>query len=478
MLNLISLKKEFSLKEFFLSKRRYFLVFTVPLFLLVIFVRNFFSSKHYSYKFEKIINKRKSSLEKRHEVKREPNFYLINDPMLIKLLLARSRNQNNLYLESQLIQPYLIFDSKLRFKMSQLEYEKFHCEFFTNRFVRNTKSYLIESIIKFELKQFESKLKSKLTIQEKDICILIFNCVTSYLIYLFKNEEKSKLKINRKNYKKIFKCLIQMNKLFDLNLFVNNFKSNANQTLSQQDQIQLNEYGKFFSLFIRLIEKEFQLDVIDRKKNQIDPNSSNSNLNTIKFMCIKNTYLDFIKICSCVLQFLNDSSNINKSLLEEVRNADNQVRKLDNLNALTKSYLCKATNLDLYLVSSDFMESIPSSDMSENKKVYCFPKNSFIALNIGSSITTNQQEIFYSEGSNLQDPNNLIIIISQAIILSLIKTMFSKNEEILNFQLKKNKNLDLNNVFHFYRFDNNLKFKNKKKFIKNFCYFFIVSTKN
>lgn len=412
------IKNKPELKDYFNSKRGYLSILTLPFALFLFLLKNLFNYKLYTKKFIEYPSTNKKTIK--------PNFYVISEPKLIKSLLATENA-----LESQIKQPYLIIDSNFKFKLNEHEFDRNLNEYFMHKLVHKTKSLLIDQIINDQFNQFLKKAKSKLNsnkdsmidIKQKDICILVFNILSHYLNSLFGQKDK---KLN-KNYRKIFKYLIQMNKRYNLRLFFNN-----------KNQAQSIEYSNLFSKFMKLVEIEFKINT-----EYTSDVVSMDNLDFMKFLFIKNAYLNFIKVSACLIRVLNDVKRLDALVLSQIRTASfslmqsGELCKFNSLNALARSYLVKCLNLDLYLVKRDFF-----------KENYFFPQDSFISMNLSTldKQAAEDLEEFYVKQNNYSNPDNLILVLSQTLIFNLLRN-FDFCEQNLNFQKKNNFSLNFYNLF-------------------------------
>ncbi|CAF0803122.1 unnamed protein product [Brachionus calyciflorus] len=356
----------------------------------------------------------KKYLKKRTQNKN--NFYLINDLNLIKSLINEYKNNSNSFIESELKQPYLLIDTNLRYKLSECEYDKSIVNHFLNRYVYTTRTYLIDVIIRKKFKELIIKKKKTslhvINLQPKDIHLLVFKCISSYLIYLFgRNEAKKKLRIKQKKFKLLFKYLIKTNDRYNLDLF-----------LSKSDMS--DEYKKFFGRFLKLIKTEFQLDLDGNRDDPI-----NFNFDHIKFLIIKKIYLDFTIVGSSLITFLNDlTNNKNNELIDEIRKSDSNLMshgliwKLPILDEKTKNYILSSLNLDLFLVKENFSQTV-------SNKIYTFSKNSYIGFNLSQlrkESKFNEDKLirkFYCDKFDLDNPENISVIFLKSIVFNLVKNL-------------------------------------------------------
>ncbi|RNA28562.1 hypothetical protein BpHYR1_030246 [Brachionus plicatilis] len=354
------------------------------------------------------------------------NFYLINDLCLIKSILCIYQTRRSC-LESELKQPYLLIDTNLKYKLSDSEYENSIIEHFLSRYAQSSRGFLIDVIIRKKFKELIHKKKKMslnvITLEPRDINLLVFKILTGFLLHLFgRNSKKSRLKF--KNFKPIFKHLMSINKLYSLDLF------------AEQNEVAI-EYKKNFVRFVKALKSQFELKIDDFDQDPI----KNFNFDYVKFLLIKKLYLDLTQISSALMTFLNDLTLSDKSeLINEIRESNGKLAwngelwKYPILDKSAKNYLISCLNMDLFLVKKNFAHKALSSG-----KEFNFMENSFIGINIGSvkkqhGFLDRSIYDFYYNRFNLNNPNNTSLLITKSLIFNLVKNLkfFQNGDQIFD----------------------------------------------
>lgn len=339
-------------------------------------------------------------------------FYKINDLNFIKEILKESKSQNG-YFVSQLIQPYLLIDSKCRYKITKLEYIEL-INVFILKCYKNTRQNFVDTIVTKELKSFLDEKyyckKNQSYFELNEIFGLTFKIGTIYLKSMFKNSSiNENYKLNNSD-KSIFFYLMGIQESFSLNLFVN-----------PKRRI-IRRYSKNLKSLMRLIDVEHK-EILD---------DIPENVRLIKFLFIKNFYLDLLVVFSVISNFLFDMSAndplCSLNLVDEINSSNtlflksNEVWKYSHLKESIKYYYVKHFARDL---------------LSINKNNFLrlnFFENDFIGLNLSTSKILQINYKSYANAFDLNDfyldSNNLSLNLAYCIVYFLLK----------NFNLKNNVN--------------------------------------
>lgn len=328
----------------------------------------------------------------------EIQFYLINNFSLIKIMQTEMTKQESVF-QSQLKQPYLVLDSKCTAKLTSYEYETYIKPVYS-RYFKNVREYFISSIVPDEFDMFMEKLKAQnpTYLHVEKIFEVLFSITTNFLKHLFQNDNKI-----TKSTLRLMSNVYNMHQRFNLGLFtkINN----------------VDEYSQLYLEFLELIDLEFE---IDNNYDEFDFNQTDhieSNYSRIKFLFIKNVYLDTMKIFACLTWIMHD---ISFGCLT--------IQPNTSISELVRRYFIKTTTLDLYCFNPN------SSDDQKTPEAFNFlqNRNNLIVLNLVAAVSNNKRvsnefllSNYYSE--NFGFPDEFIQTATQCIAIKFIE----------NFKFKK-----------------------------------------
>ena len=332
----------------------------------------------------------------------EIQFYLLNNFSLIKIMQSEAIKQHSIF-QSQLKQPYLVLDSKCTAKLTNYEYETYMKPIYS-RYFKNVREHFINSIVPDEFDMFMEKFKKTqpaACLHVEKIFEILFSITTNFLKHLFQNDKKI-----TKSTLRLMNNVYMMQQRFNLGLFtkINN----------------VDEYSQLYLEFIELIDQEFQIDDYndydDFDFNQTD--HIESNYSRIKFLFIKNVYLDTMKVFACLTWILHDVSY--GCLTIQLNNT--------SMSELVRRYFIKTTTLDLYC----FNPNSSQDDKTPNGFNFLRNRNNLIVLNLVASVCNNKKianefllSSYYSE--NFGFPDDFIQTVTQCLTRKFIQ----------NFRFKK-----------------------------------------
>ena len=346
-------------------------------------------------------------------------FYLINDVKLAKRILDETKQPNG-YFVSQFVQPYLLVDSECKFKITKYEHNTVICSFALKCF-RNTRQTFVDVIFVDEFEKNLCMTQSSLGFVHIDaIFALIFKIGTVYLKNIIQNETIATNKLSESDAD-IYKQLMILQEKFNLNLFINH-----NKRLTR-------DYTHALSFFMSLVEKEFAHE------------SSLTNSQMIKFLFVKNFYLDLLLVNSIVSNFLYDiSARNNTELLAKVfAEVDasksshlkaNDMWKFARLRECVHTYFVKYLATDLLTINSN-----STVTDSPNRFDY-FHENCLIGINLHAMLY--ERKLFEANGVTCDlakltdlfdldsfyfDSNNLILNLAMCLCYSLLKNFNMNN---------------------------------------------------
>ena len=353
--------------------------------------------------------KKKFKEQKDHSTSNSKKFYAINDLNFVKEILKEPKSQNEHFV-SQLIQPYLLIDSKCRYKITKLEYIEL-INVFILKCYKNTRQNFVDTIVTSELKRFlDDKYYDKNNqsyFELNEIFGLAFKIGTIYLKSMFKNSSISEnYKLNNSD-KSIFFHLMGIQENFSLNLFVN-----------PKRRI-IRRYSKNLKNLMRLIDIEYK-DILD---------DIPENVRLIKFLFIKNFYLDLLVVFSVISNFLLDMS-VNDSLCS--------LNLVDEMNS-SKTLFLKSDEVWKYSHLKDsikfyYVKHFARDLLSIKKNIFLrlnFFENDFIGLNLPTSKVLQSNYKYYANAFELNDfyldSNNLSLNLTYCIVYFLLKNFALKN---------------------------------------------------
>lgn len=378
--------------------------------------------------FKKLQIIKKLFYQKSSDSKEEcPKFYTINDPSLIKLILNETKIQNGNII-SQLIQPYLLIDSKCRYKITKHEYVSL-INVFILKCYENTRQTFVDTIVASELKQFLDEKKCEKESQNinffdiNEVFELTFKIGTTYLKNTFKNSQKNEnYQINSFD-KNIFIQLMRIQENFTLNLF-----------LSPRGRL-IRRYSKNLKNLMKLIEIEYKECLDDCPVN----------VKFLKFLFIKNFYLDILVIFSVVSNFLHEiltnDSICEFNLINEINSSrnlflkSNEIWKYSHLKESITYFYIKYLARDLLRIDRDF------SIVSNTSTSIHFNKTDLVGLNLKFSKIFKNNYKMYAEAFDINnfylDSNNLTLNLTYSIVFFLLRNFNLKNFIIYKDDHKK-----------------------------------------
>jgi hypothetical protein len=353
--------------------------------------------------------KKKLNEQKRNSTSNSKKFYAINDLNFIKEILKELKSQNGCFV-SQLIQPYILIDSKCRYKITKLEHTEL-INVLILKCYKNTRQTFVDTIVTSELKRFLNEKyydkNNQSFFELNEIFGLTFKIGTIYLKSMFKNSSISEnYKLNDSD-KSIFFHLIGIQENFSFNLFVN-----------PKRRI-IRRYSKNLKNLMKLIDIEYK-DVLDEIPQ---------NVRLIKFLFIKNFYLDLLVVFSVISNFLRDMS-VNDplcslNLVDEMTSSktlflkSDEVWKYSHLKESINFYYVKHFARDLLCIKKNtFLR-------------FNFFENDFIGLNLPTSKVLQSNYKYYANAFDLDDfyldSNNLSLNLTYCIVYFLLKNFALKN---------------------------------------------------
>ena len=349
----------------------------------------------------------------------ENAIYLINDIDLISSIQEDSKKSDGIF-QSQLIQPYLILDPECKSKLSTYEYLNFIEPAFL-RYFKSSRDQFVNGILSKEIDIFISGIKETNQIKFMDMNYFIFRCTTIFLKKLFGIKFNNELTPNDVY---IFKELLNISSNFSLGLFL------------KKKTDQMNEYSESYQNLLKLIEREYNTD-INYSNNSFCKKDLKLDINykKLKFLFIKNTYLDVLKIFSCISSILNDITlneqsndlidiekvNLDIQAIKQTQSLKCQdLWKLNYIQKVIHLYFIKIITLDLYQMKSN------SDHLPEG---FEFLKKEFlIGLNANSilSITKESLDANFHESGLFNDTFVLFVIVKLLLNFKFLKGSLSK----------------------------------------------------
>jgi hypothetical protein len=320
--------------------------------------------------------------------KQKTRIYLIHNNELTSSIKQNARNVslesngtlNNLF-QSHLIEPYLIFDSECQHKLTLYEYETIIVPLINNHF-ETLRSHFIDTIFPHEFKLFmqnnskEDNNDNKFRIEVESLLFFIYRTTTVYLKTLFKfkstKSNNTDIIFDEKDQTS-FQLLSQIFQMTTLSLF----------TKDSYDLV-LN-YSQTYQQWLTLISHIFN---IEEETDENDDFKIN-NYGSIKFILIKNMYLEIIQVYSSLTWILNDTIDSSYGL------------------PIKSSYLNNSKN-DL-LKKVDLIKDLKSS---KTRNIFLSSKNNrltslkeLVKVYANNSITS---DLYYLNSANLVKKSNLV----------------------------------------------------------------------
>lgn len=359
-------------------------------------------------------------------------FYTINDLDMIKEIVNESRKSNG-YFISHFFQPYLLVDSNFRFKITMYEHTN-SINLFILKCYKNTRQEFTDIIISKELERFlnlkNSQNENKNSIELTEIAELSFKIGTTYLKSMFNNFQISEIYEMNDNDKKIFYRLMKIQEHFTLGLF-----------LKPRRRL-IRHYSKNLKILMKLIEAEYMICI----------NDSTRNMQLLKFLFIKNFYLDILIVISVISNFLQsfNNSNYKLNLINEINSSKSSFLKSNEI--WKYSYLKESIVFNYAKCLSKDLLSINSHGISRKINVN-FNDEDLIGLNLKTSENFLNNYKLYAKAFELDtfylDSNNLTLNLTYCLAYFLIKNFDFRNCK--NYEDSCEKNSKHFKIISFYK---------------------------
>ena len=391
--------------------------------------------QHKSYCLVDFLNKRLNN-----------QFYLINDYKLIQSIQKEVSQPNGLF-QSQLSQPYLVLDSKCEAKLTKYEYEKSIKPIMVSYF-QNSRPHFINYLVDYEFAYFMSRnlaSTKQCLMSQKSLFELIFRLSTSYIKHLFDDESQTGDFNLTSGLESLMLCLYETHQRFTLGLFTKNSME------------LVNEYSAVYYQFLELIETEFGVDSEEANESDSSEPELKHDYAQMKFLIIKNVYLDSLKVYACITWLLQEISHKQNRDLVLSELYDSQEETNENAvffrnNSIFLGCFLKTLTLDLYYLNTNNNTEIPDK--------YSFLKeDTLIALNM-FNIFYNSSKVVKNTGlseflqsdyfvENFGRPQDFIQTTCQCLAFCFLKnfefekinTASSENSNVCDLPLIKSFNL-------------------------------------
>jgi len=277
---------------------------------------------------------------------------------------------------------------------------------------KNTRQEFTDIIISKEFERFlnlnRNQNENKNSIELTEISELSFKIVTVYLKSMFNNFKIGEIYEMHDNDKKIFYRLMKIQENFTLGLF-----------LKPRRRL-IRHYSKNLKILMKLIEAEYKISI----------NESTRNMQLLKFLFIKNFYLDMPIAISVISNFLQsfNSSNCKLNLINEIHSSKSSFLKSNEI--WKYSYLKESIVFHYVKCLSKDLLSINSHGTSRKMNVN-FNHEDLIGLNLKTSKNFLNNYKLYAKAFELDafylDSNNLTLNLTYCLAYFLIKNFDFRN---------------------------------------------------